>query len=74
MAYRFEYRASFWQDYSSALAYIAGNLKNPIATRELDEAFDRDDPSARHVRETQKPPDKTGYTNPVKSDGYPLRI
>ncbi len=37
MAYRFEYRASFWQDYSAALAYIAGSLKNPIAARELDE-------------------------------------
>ena len=31
MAYRFEYRASFWQDYSAALAYIAGSLKNPLA-------------------------------------------
>ena len=23
MAYRFEYRVSFWQDYSAALSYIA---------------------------------------------------
>ena len=42
MAYRFEYRASFWQDYSAALSYIADNLKNRIAARELDEAFERE--------------------------------
>ena len=42
MYYRFEYRESFWQDYLDALSYIANVLKNPIAARELDGAFEQE--------------------------------
>jgi len=42
VTYRFEYRQSFWQDYFSTLEYIAVTLKNPIAARALDEAFERE--------------------------------
>ena len=71
MAYRFEYRASFWQDYSAALAYIAGNLKKPIAARELDEAFEREKQALLSFPAAGKP-----FASPpdVDADYYVLRV
>lgn len=71
MAYRFEYRASFWQDYSAALYYIADNLKNQIAARELDEAFEREKQVLLHFPTAGKP-----YASPpdVDTNYYVLRV
>lgn len=71
MAYRFEYRASFWQDYSSALAYIAGSLKNPIAAKELDDAFEREKQVLLSFPTAGKP-----FASPpdVDADYYVLRV
>ncbi len=71
MAYRFEYRASFWQDYSAALAYIAGSLKNPLAARELDEAFEREKQALLSFPTAAKP-----FASPPDTDAnyYALRV
>ena len=71
MAYRFEYRSSFWQDYSAALAYIAGSLKNPIAAKELDEAFEREKQALLSFPTAGKP-----FASPPDVDApyYTLRV
>ena len=71
MAYRFEYRASFWQDYSAALSYIADKMKNQIAARELDEAFEREKQALLSFPTAGKP-----YASPpdVDADYYVLRV
>ena len=71
MSYKFEYRDTFWQDYLAALTYIAENLQNRIAARELDEAFEREKrvllsfPTA--ARPYASPPD-------VDTNYYVLRV
>lgn len=71
MAYRFEYRESFWEDYLSALEYIAVTLKNPIAARTLDEAFEREKRVLLSFPKAARP-----YASPpkVETDYYALRV
>ena len=70
MAYMFEYRESFWQDYLSALDYIAVALKNPIAARALDDAFERE------KRALLFPKAMRPYASPpqVDTDYYAIRV
>ena len=71
MAYRFEYRESFWQDYLSALAYIADTLKNPVAARALDKAFEQEKRVLLSFPKAARP-----YASPPKVDAdyYAIRV
>ena len=71
MAYRFEYRDSVWQDYLAALAYLADTLKNPIAARALDEAFEQEKRKLLSFPKAARP-----YASPpnVDSEYYALRV
>lgn len=73
MSYRFEYRESFWQDYLGALAYIWEELENPIAARNLDDAFEREKRALLSFPKASKPylsppeVDEAYYALPVKN-------
>lgn len=71
MNYRFDYRDSFWQDYFSALDYIANVLENRNAAHELDTEFERVKRSLRIFPRASRP-----YLSPpfVDSDYYALPV
>ena len=63
MSYRFEYRDSFWRDYFEAFEYIRGTLENPIAAREMDNAFEREKRTLLTFPKASKP-----YASPPDTD------
>ena len=71
MSYRFEYSDSFWRDYFGALEYLTDVLKNRIAARELDDAFEREKRTLRTMPKASRP-----YLSPpcVDADYYVLRV